>query len=83
MWSNKNLLVAYIFMVHKCMYRGRKEKCLIGSKYPITKDNKISEKRIKAAESYGSQEGVLAKLKRAGLCKLARNKGIKLKSCMK
>ena len=70
-------------MVHKCVYKGKKEKCLIGSKFPITKDNKISEKRIKAAESYGSQEGVLAKLKRGGLCSIAHRKGIKLKSCMR
>ena len=70
-------------MVHKCIYRSKKEKCLIGEKYPITKDGKISEKRIKAAESYGSQEGVLAKLKRAGLCKFAKGKGVKLKSCMR
>lgn len=67
--------------MRKCIYHGKKEKCLIGNKYPVTKNGKISEKRIKAAESYGSKEGVIAALKRGGLCRIAANKNIKLKTC--
>lgn len=68
-------------MTHSCDYRGKRERCLLGNKYPITKDLKMSEKRIKAAESYGSQEGVISQLKKGGLCRAARSQGIKLKCC--
>lgn len=69
-------------MTHSCTYRGKKEKCLLsGNRYPITKNNKVSRKRIKSAESYAKRYGDLKKLKKAGLCKLAKRNKIKLKDC--
>lgn len=66
---------------HSCDYHGHKEKCLIKDSYPITKGNKISRKRIKAAESYGKRYGDWKKLKRAGICRIAKRKKLKLKDC--
>lgn len=71
-------------MVYSCKYKSSKvkEKCLMkGGRYPITKNGKISKKRIRAAESYGSQMGVLGRLKKSGLCSIAKRKGVKLKAC--
>ena len=68
-------------MVHSCIYRSKKERCLIGDSYPITKNNKISRKRIKAAEIYGKRYRDWKKLKRTGICKIAKRKGLKLKDC--
>lgn len=68
--------------MYKCISHGKKEKCLLkGGKYPVTKDGKLSEKRIRAADSYGSRFDVLSDLKKAGLCKVAKQKKIKLKTC--
>jgi hypothetical protein len=67
--------------MRKCEIRGHKEKCLLTGKYPITSRGKLSRKKIKAAESLGKRHGVLSKLKKRGLCRAAKSKGVKLKAC--
>jgi hypothetical protein len=67
--------------MHSCIHRGKKERCLLKNKYPVTENGKISSKRIRAADSYGSKFGVLSALKKGGLCKVAKQKKIKLKAC--
>jgi hypothetical protein len=70
--------------MYSCISHGKKEKCLLkGGKYPVTKDGKLSGKRVRAADAYGSRFGVISKLKKAGLCKVAKQKKIKLKTCSK
>jgi hypothetical protein len=68
--------------MYKCKHRGKKESCLLKDKFPVTEGGKLSSKRIRSADSYGSRYGYLPRLKKAGLCRLARKKKIKLKSCL-
>lgn len=66
-----------------CHYKGHKEKCLLkGGRFPVTKNGKISKKRIRSADAYGSKMGLLSKLKKGGLCSIAKKHKIKVKSCM-
>ena len=58
-------------------YKGSKEITLLKGKYPVTRAGKLSCKRVRAAESYGSKQGVLKKLKSAGLCKYVKKCKIK------
>jgi hypothetical protein len=67
--------------MRSCIHRGYKEKCLLKNKFPVTKNGKLSAKRIRSADSYGSRYGYLPRLKKAGLCRVAKSKGIKLKAC--
>jgi hypothetical protein len=69
--------------MRSCIHRGHKEKCLLKNKFTVTKNGKLSSKRIRSADSYGSRYGYLSRLKRAGLCSVARKKGVKIKSCKK
>lgn len=55
-------------MTHNCVYHSRKERCLIENSYPVTKHKKLDCKRVKAAEVYGTKEGVIDELKNNGLC---------------
>lgn len=68
---------------HSCKYKGHKEKCLIGDSYPISKNNKLSCKRVKNALARGSQYHDTQSLKRAGLCNYAKRCGVKKSSICK
>lgn len=68
--------------MYSCKYRGKKELCLVkGNKYPVTKNNKLNEKRIRAANNYAARFGEINKIKKGGICKVARRKKIDLKIC--
>ena len=67
--------------MHSCISHGHKEKCLLKNKYPVTKNGKISKKRIRAAAAYGAKEGVLPSLKKGGICSIAKREKIDLKVC--
>lgn len=63
-----------------CKYDGKREYCLIPAenKYPITKDGKLSCKRVKAATVYGSRKpSHIKRLKKNGLCKYIKKCGVK------
>jgi hypothetical protein len=51
-------------------YKG--ETCLMKNKYPVTKNGKLSCKHVRAAEVYGSAQGVIGNLKAEGLCKYVK-----------
>lgn len=71
-------------MVYSCHYHDKKEKCLLkGGRFPITKNGKVSKKRIRSADAYGSKMGLLSKLKKGGLCSIAKKHKVDIKSCHK
>ena len=64
-------------MTYSCKYKGVKERCLLKNGFPVTKNGKISKKRVRAAETYGSKTGRLETLKKNGLCFWVRKAGVK------
>jgi hypothetical protein len=67
--------------MHSCKHRGKRERCLLKDGYPVTKNGKVSKERIRSAAAYGAKFGVLAKLKRSGLCSIAKRNKINIKAC--
>lgn len=68
--------------MYSCKYKGKKEKCLASNnEYPVTKNNKIDKKRVRAAAAYASRFGDIKRIKRGGICKIAKREKIDLKVC--
>lgn len=57
-------------------YKG--EITLLGEKYPVTSNGKLDCKRVSSAKAYGTMHSHIAKLKKAGLGKYAKQCGFTL-----
>ena len=64
-----------------CVHKSKKEKCLLRNKFPVTKNGRFSKKRLHSAFSYGSKYGYMKKLKRAGICRIAKRHRVKSSMC--
>lgn len=66
-------------MVHKCNYKGHKERCLKKDSYPITKGGELNCGRVRNAVARASQNGDIAAIKKGGVKTYLKRCGIESK----